>query len=102
VSRPFPAHPTRRDGPKVLIEERYELLLGVGNSRLGSAEQTRQVIARRRRHDEASEKKENPREDILKAFSQILMEREKHQATGDGALNTRGHHHVSVPAEIRL
>jgi hypothetical protein len=30
------------------------------------------------------------------------MEREKHQATGDGALNTRGHHHVSVPAEIRL
>ena len=68
---PFPAHPTRRDGSKVLVKERHELLLGVGISRLGPTEQTRQVIARRRRHDEASKEKKDPREDILDELSQI-------------------------------
>ena len=38
VVGPFPAHPARRDGPEVLVEDRHELLLGVGIPRLGPTE----------------------------------------------------------------
>jgi hypothetical protein len=69
VLGPFPAHPPRRDGSKLVVKERHELLLGVGIARLGPTEQTRQVIVRRRRHDEASKEKYDLREDILDQFS---------------------------------
>jgi hypothetical protein len=88
VLGPFPAQATRRDGPKVLVEGRHDLRLGVGTPRPGPTEQTREVIARRRRPGEASEKEIIRVKAFWANYRRSLTEWERHEATRDGALSS--------------